>query len=308
MEYIYLITALLVIGILFVFYFLFKKILITLDKNENDSFSNSIGQVIGTLNQIKETNNRLSESFSGSKRFGTRGELILENALKSSGLVEGKNWIKKKNYRYEGTTLQVEFALIHPSKQVLPIDAHWPKELYYKLIDHRKIEKKSEEIVKEEKKLLKDLVDKYIDKAKEVRKKYTDNSASIDFSIIYCPSESLHHELACYINEKNEMLVDIIQRDHKATLMGPSTFLAFIQAILFGFNTFQADKKAKKLLLHWDSLTNVVSNHINHIEKVNNKIQGLVKESNEFERDGNKLQTEIDKIKEAFKSDEEKEK
>ena len=179
--------------------------------------------------------------------------------------------------------------------------------MYYKLIDHRKIEKKSEEIVKEEKKLLKDLVDKYIDKAKEVRKKYTDNSASIDFSIIYCPSESLHHELACYINEKNEMLVDIIQRDHKATLMGPSTFLAFIQAILFGFNTFQADKKAKKLLLHWDSLTNVVSNHINHIEKVNNKIQGLVKESNEFERDGNKLQTEIDKIKEAFKSDEEKE-
>ena len=57
--------------------------------------------------------------------------------------------------------------------------------------------------------------------------------------------------------------------------------MAFIQAILFGFNTFQADKKAK-ILLHWDSLTNVVSNHINHIEKVNNKFK-LVKESNEFE-------------------------
>ena len=64
MEYIYLITALLVIGILFCILFYLKEILITLDKNENDySFSNSIGQVIGTLNQIKETNNRLSESF-----------------------------------------------------------------------------------------------------------------------------------------------------------------------------------------------------------------------------------------------------
>ena len=271
------------------------------------NLSKDLGKTEGLLSTVNTGVQRLSESFSGSKRFGTKGELILENALKNSGLTEGKSWIKNQSYRGEGTTLNVEFGIIHPSKLILPIDSHFPMTQYYSLIDLRKNEGvKTEEKINVEKRMLKDIVKDFEDKAKEVRKKYTDNPASLNFSIIYCPSESLHHELSTYVDDKKEMFIEKIQRDHKATLMGPSTFLAFIQAILLGFNTFEADKKAKKFMQHWESLISVVEKHIEHIETINNRIQGLVKASNDFDKAGQKINNEIDKIKNSIKDIEDK--
>ena len=271
------------------------------------ALSNDLGKTEGLLGNVSSGVQRLAESFSGSKRFGTKGELILENALKNSGLVEGKDWIKNQNYKVEGTTLNVEFGIIHPSKLVLPIDSHFPMTQYYSLIDHRKKdEEKTEEKIEAERKILKDIVKDFDNKAKEVRKKYTDNPASVNFSIIYCPSESLHHELSTYIDDNKEMFIEKIQRDHKATLMGPSTFSAFIQSILLGFNTFEADKKAKKFMQHWESLVSLVQKHVEHIQTINNKIEGLVKASNEFDKAGQKISTEIDRIKDSMQEDEEK--
>jgi DNA recombination protein RmuC len=271
------------------------------------SLSNDLGKTEGLLGTVNTGVQRLSESFSGSKRFGTKGELILENALKNSGLVEGKDWIKNQNYKGEGTTLNVEFGIVHPSKLVLPIDSHFPMTQYYSLIDHRKREgEKTEEKIEAEKRMLKDIVKDFDNKAKEVRKKYTDNSASLNFSIIYCPSESLHHELSTYIDDNKEMFIEKIQRDHKATLMGPSTFLAFVQSILLGFNTFEADKKAKKFMQHWESLISIVEKHVEHIETINNRIQGLVKASNDFDKAGQKISSEIDRIKDSIQEIEEK--
>lgn len=271
------------------------------------SLSNDLGKTEGLLGTVNTGVQRLSESFSGSKRFGTKGELILENALKNSGLVEGKDWIKNQNYKGEGTTLNVEFGIVHPSKLVLPIDSHFPMTQYYSLIDHRKSEgEKTEEKIEAEKRMLKDIVKDFDNKAKEVRKKYTDNPASLNFSIIYCPSESLHHELSTYIDDNKEMFIEKIQRDHKATLMGPSTFLAFVQSILLGFNTFEADKKAKKFMQHWESLISVVEKHVEHIETINNRIQGLVKASNDFDKAGQKISSEIDRIKDSIQEIEEK--
>ena len=271
------------------------------------SLSKDLGKTEGLLGTVNTGVQRLSESFSGSKRFGTKGELILENALKNSGLVEGKDWIKNQNYKVEGSTLNVEFGIVHPSKLVLPIDSHFPMTQYYSLIDLRKNEGvKTEEKVDVEKRMLKDIVKDFENKAKEVRKKYTDNPASVNFSIIYCPSESLHHELATYINDDKEMFIEKIQRDHKATLMGPSTFISFIQAILLGFNTFEADKKAKKFMQHWESLTSIVEKHVEHIETINNRIQGLVKASSEFDKAGQKIKSEIDRIQDSIQEVEER--
>lgn len=270
------------------------------------NLKSSLQSDLSKIDVVNTNVNKLNESFSGSKRFGTKGELILEHAFNNSGLVKGKDWIKNKEYKAGGTTLTVEFGLIHPSKLVLPIDVHFPMTKYNSLIDLRKQDKeKSSDQIKQEEKMLKELAKNFEEKAKEVRKKYVDNPASINFSIIYCPSESLFHELATYVDENKEMLLSKIQKE-RATLMGPSTFVAFISSILLGFNTFEADKKAKKFMQYWDSLINIVKRHVGHIQDINNSISGLVKASNEFDKAGQKLQVEIDRIKDSIEEMEDK--
>lgn len=286
----------------------YKSALDSKIKELQGTFSHDIGLIKGLQENVSSDVQKLTSSFSGSKNFGTRGELKLENALKNYGFVENREYIKNQNYKLEGTVLNCEFGLLHPSKLVLPIDVHWPMTKYYNLIELRDHSgQKNTWHIEQELKSFKEIVKDYLDKAKEVRKKYLDHPASMNFSIIYCPSESLHHELATYVDENKDMFIDKMQRDHKATLLGPSTLHAFLSSILLGFNTFAADKKAKKFSLHWDALVNLVRKHLEQIESINNKIQSLVKASNEFDRAGQKLNAEIEHIKDSIQElDEEK--
>ena len=87
---------------------------------------------------IQTVHEKLVNSLTGSSRFGATGELLLENFFKNSGLVENTQYIQNQNYKKDGTTLTVEFAIKHPTGLVLPIDAHWTKTLYEHLLELRK--------------------------------------------------------------------------------------------------------------------------------------------------------------------------
>ena len=87
---------------------------------------------------IQTVHEKLVNTLTGSSRFGATGELLLDNLFKNSGLVEGTQYIKNQNYKKDGTTLRVEFAIKHPTGLVLPVDAHWTKTLYEHLLDLRK--------------------------------------------------------------------------------------------------------------------------------------------------------------------------
>ena len=90
--------------------------------------------------------------------------------MDQSGLVKGQQWIQNQNYKKDGSTLHVEFAIVHPSKLVMPVDSHWPKDLYNELNDIRR-EEQSEDRDKREEKNSKKLLDSLEKKAKEVNQK-----------------------------------------------------------------------------------------------------------------------------------------
>ena len=127
--------------------------------------------------QILKAHQRLVDSLTGSKTFGKTGELLLENLFKNSGLVYEKQWVKNLTIKKDGKSLTVEFAIKHPTGLYLPIDAHWPKTSYEKLLDLRKAkttdEVEQQRLKKEKDDLFKKIINDYRDKAKEVNKKYT---------------------------------------------------------------------------------------------------------------------------------------
>lgn len=289
-----------------------------IDKIENlkDKFTTDLATVSTNLGtnkgvieakseQILKAHQRLLDSLTGSKRFGIAGELLLENLFKHSGLVIKKQWIQNQSYQKDGTTLSVEFAILHPTGLCLPVDSHWTKTMYEDLLDLRKQPSSLErdENINEK---FKDIVKDYGTKARDVNKKYINSPISTDFACIYVPSESLYLELNTHVAENKELWIEEIHRKYKVTFMGPSTFSAYCSAILLGFNSIAVDEKAKSFLKHIDTFKRLIINHQDSIDKHYNKMEQSYRSAEEIQRTSEKIKTEMEKAEAALKDMEDK--
>ena len=254
--------------------------------------------------QILKEHQRLVDSLTGSKRFGKTGELLLENLFKNSGLVYEKQWVKNLTIKKDGKSLSVEFALKHPTGLYLPIDAHWPKTSYEKLLELRKVETTDEieqqRINKEKEDLFKKIMNDYRDKAKEVNKKYIDSSISAGFACIYIPAENLYHEVTTHVNEEKELWISKVQDSTKVTFMGPSTFSAYCSAILLGFNQIEGDQKAKMFVKHLEALTNSIDQLNETTSKHENNLKKAYTDAQAVTSSAEKMQTKMQRIKEEL--------
>ena len=259
--------------------------------------------------QILKEHQRLIGSLTGSKRFGKTGELLLENLFKNSGLVYEKQWVKNLTIQKDGKSLSVEFAIKHPTGLYLPIDAHWPKTSYERLLELRKVETTEEieqqRINKEKEDLFKKIINDYRDKAKEVNKKYVDSSISAGFACIYIPAEGLYHEVTTHVNEEKELWISKVQEATKVTFMGPSTFSAYCSAILLGFNQIEGDQKAKMFVKHLESLTNSIDQLNETTLKHENNLKKSYTDAQAVTSTAEKMKTNLQRIKEELNNIEE---
>ena len=297
----------------------FKKDIIEDIKDRVDQVKNDLSTTLRTIStdagtnkgvletksdQILKEHQRLVDSLTGSKRFGKTGELLLENLFKNSGLVYEKQWVKNLTIKKDGKSLSVEFALKHPTGLYLPIDAHWPKTSYEKLLELRKVETTDEieqqRINKEKEDLFKKIMNDYRDKAKEVNKKYIDSSISAGFACIYIPAEGLYHEVTTHVNEEKELWISKVQDATKVTFMGPSTFSAYCSAILLGFNQIEGDQKAKMFVKHLEALTNSIDQLNETTSKHENNLKKAYTDAQAVTSSAEKMQTKMQRIKEEL--------
>ena len=278
------------------------------------TISTSAGTNKGILetksDQILKAHQKLVDSLTGSKQFGKTGELLLENLFKNSGLVYEKQWVKNLTIKKDGKSLTVEFAIKHPTGLYLPIDAHWPKTSYEKLLDLRKVETTDEleqqRLKKEKDDLFKKIINDYRDKAKEVNKKYVDSAISAGFACVYIPSESLYHEVTTHVNEEKELWISKVQDSTHVTFMGPSTFSAYCSAILLGFNQIEGDQKGKMFVKHLEALTNSIDQlndatlkHENNLKKAYTDAQTVTSTAEKMKTNLQRITEELDNIEES---------
>ena len=279
-------------------------------ENLRTAFTNSLSTVNTTVGQNKgiiesrseeilEAHRRLVDSITGSKRSGIAGELLLESLFKSSGLVENKQWLKNQSIEKDGTTLSVEYGIKHPTGLVLPIDAHWTKDLYEQLLKLRE-ETASVEVDKKKEDLYKKIIKSYKDKAIEVNKKYIDSPISAGFACVYVPSESLYLEINTHINADKELLISEIQREYKVTFMGPSTFSAYCNSILLGFNSIAVDQKAKSFLKNLASLNTLIKNHFAITETHENNMRRAFDSASSLSSTAEKIKNKTEKVEQEL--------
>ena len=148
-----------------------------------------------------------------------------------------------------GSSERVEFALKLPGSTDggtvwLPVDAKFPREDYERLLDAH--ERADAALAQQAGQALER---RLRDEAKKIREKYVGPPHTTDFALLFLPTEGLYAEAI-----RRPGLFDALQREHRITLVGPTTLLAVLNALQMGFRTLAIEKRSSEV---WQLLSTV---------------------------------------------------
>ncbi len=224
-----------------------EKLQSTLEKRLGESFkmvSERLEQVhagLGEMKSLASSVGDLKTVLTGVKARGTWGEIqlgiLLEQVLAPEQYAENVATKKRSNDR-------VEFAIKLPGRTGdredivwLPIDAKFPQEDYQRLIEAQEAanavmaeeaSKKLEAVIKNE--------------AKTIREKYLDPPATTDFAVMYLPTEGLYAEII-----RRAGLCEVLQRDYRVIVAGPTTLAALLNSLQMGFRTLAVEQRSSEV-------------------------------------------------------------
>ncbi len=137
----------------------------------------------------------------------------------------------------------VDFAIRLPGRSDngdpvwLPIDAKFPNEDYERLLDaQQRADVLGAEIAG------KALEMRIRVEAKSISEKYIEPPYTTDFAILFLPTEGLYAEVL-----RRPGLMEVLQRDHRVTLAGPTTLLAMLNSLQMGFRTLALEKRSSEV-------------------------------------------------------------
>lgn len=218
----------------------------TLEKRLGESFklvSERLEQVhkgLGEMQNLASSVGDLKNILSNVKTRGIWGEIQLENLL--SQILSPDQYAKNVQTK-KGSNERVEFAIKLPGKNDessvvwLPIDAKFPQEDYQRLLNF--YDKCDEKGIEEAKKQLEKSIKKC---AGDIRDKYINPPDTTDFGILFLPVEGLYAEVL-----RLPDLVEVLQRDFKIVIAGPTTLAAFLNSLQMGFKTLAIEKRSSEV-------------------------------------------------------------
>lgn len=139
---------------------------------------------------------------------------------------------------------RVEFAVKLPgageTPVYLPIDSKFPGDAYGRLQDAYNAGDKGE--IEAAYKALEAVLKT---EAKDIRDKYLEPPYTTDFGIMFLPFEGLYAEIV------NRGLLEVLQRDYKVNVAGPTTMAALLNSLQMGFKTLAIQKRSGEV---WEVL------------------------------------------------------
>jgi DNA recombination protein RmuC len=204
-------------------------------KNFNERLDNAarvIGQVqknIGEFSEIGRGMKDLQEFLSSPKLRGNIGEQVLKELL--------KQFLPKEsfNLQYAFKSGEKVDAAIKTSGGIIPVDSKFPMENFRKMSgegDEASKKLAGRDFERDVKKHIDDISRKYI----------LTEEGTIDYALMYIPSESIYYEIV-----NNQELFDYAG-EKRVLPVSPTTFYAYLKAILMSFEGQKIEAQAKEIL------------------------------------------------------------
>jgi len=251
----------------------------SIEEKMNRSFSlvsERLEQVYKGLGEMQNLANGvgdLKKVLTNVKTRGTLGEYQLSAIL--SEILSPEQYEENVATK-KGSRNVVEFAVKLPSDDdkfiYLPIDSKFPGDTYSALRD----------AIDEGDKVKIDLAAKALiatikSEAKDIHDKYIDPPYTTEFAIMFLPFEGLYSEVV------NRGLVEILQRDYKVNIAGPSTMAALLNSLQMGFKTLAVQKRSAEVWeilgavkQEFDKFGDVLKATKKRLEKANEELDELV--------------------------------
>ncbi|WP_374703648.1 DNA recombination protein RmuC [Burkholderia sp. WAC0059] len=226
-----------------------EKLHATLEQRLGESFklvSDRLEQVhrgLGEMQTLAAGVGDLKKVLTNVKTRGTWGEVqleaLLEQILTPDQYAKNVATVPKSNER-------VEFAIRLPGRADagdaatpvwLPIDAKFPREDYERLIDAQ--ERADTAAIDEAGRALETRVRA---EARTIAEKYVAPPHTTDFALLFLPTEGLYAEIL-----RRPGLTDLLQRDYRVTVAGPTTLTALLNSLQMGFRTLAIERRSSEV-------------------------------------------------------------
>ncbi|HDZ61778.1 MAG TPA: DNA recombination protein RmuC [Nitrospirae bacterium] len=273
-----------------------EKLHATLEKRLGESFKlvsdrlEMVHKGLGEMQSLAVGVGDLKKVLSNVKTRGILGEIQLGNILEQLLTPDqySKNVATKK-----GSRDHVEFAIKLPGREntegvvYMPLDSKFPLEHYHALIDA--YEKGEHSAIEEATKLLENTIKKC---AKDIRDKYIDPPNTTDFGIMFLPVEGLYAEVA-----RSTSLLEVLQREFKIIITGPTTLAAILNSLQMGFRTLAVEKRSSEVWMllgavktEFGKFGDILEKTQKKLQEAGNTIEGAARKSRTIEMKLKKVQ------------------
>jgi len=192
---------------------------------EMQSLANGVGDLKRVLSNVK------SRGILGEVQLGALLEQLLTAEQYESNVIT-----------VPGSNERVEFAIRMPGqgdvdKLYLPIDAKFPVEDYQRLLEAQELADAEAAAVAG-----RALELRVREEAKRIRSKYVAAPHTTDFAVLFLPTEGLYAEVI-----RRPGLFELLQRDHRVVVAGPTTLSALLNSLQMGFRTLAIAQRSSEV-------------------------------------------------------------
>lgn len=258
--------------------------------------SRLVADVTQRLAKLDETNRRvvdvadelktLQNVLQNPKQRGVLGEYYLQSVLENV-LAPGQF---KMQHRFSDG--EIVDAVIHLDKgQILPVDSKFSLENYNRLVESKD---KSER-------------DKYAQKVKSDLKSRIDETSkyirpsekTMDFAFMFIPSEALYYDVLTGNVGSGSSARNLNQyayNDKRVIIVGPTSFMSYLQTVLQGLRSLQIEEQAKDIQSRVGKLGQHIAKFEEYMQKLGGALGTTVNHYNAAHKELGKVDKDVIKI------------
>lgn len=265
-----------------------------------------VNEKVSEFSEIGAKLANLEKTLTHQKQRGAWGErsleLILDNFL-----------VGNYEKQYPITDKDIVDFVIKTPEGLIPVDAKFSLDNYQRLSDAEDPQLREQ--------LERDFRDDMKKRIDETSKYINEKKGTLPFAFMFIPAEAIYYDLLMNkvgrVHEQS--MIDYAYHDKHVIVVSPTTFMAYLQTVLYGFKAFQVAKDAQDIIKRVGELGKHLKSYEDYHGKVGKTLGTLVTHYNSsntqlsnIDKDvmritGSAPGFEIEKIDKPTKSDEDEE-
>lgn len=223
------------------------------------------------------------QTLKNPKQRGILGEYFLETLLKNV-FPPGKYQMQ-----YPFKNGDIVDAVIFYQDKIIPIDSKFSLENYNRLAGT------SDPVEREqfEKAFRQDLKNRIDETAKYVRPEEN----TLEFAFMFIPAEAIYYDLLVNkIGAEAQDLIAYAMNDKKVIVVSPTSFLAYLQTVLYGMRAIQFHKDAEEIRKRVQDLNRHINAYQSYFQKIGTHLGTTMNAYNAADKELKKIDKDVLKI------------